>query len=324
MKKITLSALLLLTINLYSQNDWSKTDRSNLYEEFVSDLIKYKFVTENQKESISLCCLETITNKYSKSVYSGKIEVELKRLKESTIDQCAKNIGLQLEKEESKVDSPKIDLVTEEWTKEDKSNLVKQVSKSLEAYPKLSTENKDNIALCYMDATCENLSKVQYNNMISIEQERYIKTTIEKCASKQNINLNEVPIIQPTTNVINKQFLVGSWKTDQNMTLTFNEDGTFIKVYNTDFVIANRYTHIENSTVKGDWFLDNKGELTLVENWIELEYKLLKTNRYRYSETGKYNFINNSADYFKMSFTSGVYCCQDNSPQQIIQANRIK
>lgn len=333
MKLILIVLITLITSNLFSQNDWTKTDRNNLYEDLVSEISKYKMLSQEQKESIGLCCLETISSKYSKTEYSNKIDIELKRIKESSIDQCAKNIGLQLKVEETPIESqptvevqPTAQINDDLWTKDDKSNLIKDVFKILESYENLTEENKEIVALCVMDKTCEDITKTQYENMISLELNRYTVANIEKCAKLKTIDLNNTPIIETEVNVLNRKSIIGTWKTDQNMTIIFNDDGTFLKTYNDIFTIAERFTNIENSTVTGDWFLDENGNLTLSENWIELDYKLLSTKRYSYSETGIYSFISFSEDYFKMSFISGVYCCQDynGARLKIMQATRIK
>ena len=243
MRLIYTAYILLFTTSTWSQNEWTKIDRNNIYEEFISELQKYKTVSNDQKESIGLCCLKSITEKYSKSVYSNKIEVELKRIKESTIDQCTKNIGVEI-------------------------------------------------------------SSIKPNNKPSSD------------------NVKDL--------FVNRETLIGSWKTDQKMTILFNEDGTFLKTYNDNEIIycANSYTALENSTTSGDWFLSNDGELTLVENWVKLEYKLMKTNPNRYKRSAKsnYSFIDFSSDYFKFKIISGDYCCVKNNEtgQLIIQANRTK
>ena len=243
MRLIYITYILLFTTSIWSQNDWTKTDRNNIYEEFISELQKYETVSDDQKESIGLCCLESITEKYSKSVYSNKIEVELKRIKESTIDQCTKNIGVEL-------------------------------------------------------------SSISSNNESSSE-------------SMEGL-------------FVNREKLIGSWKTDQKMTIVFNENGTFLKTYNDNETIycANSYTSLENSTTSGDWFLSNDGELTLVENWTDLDYRLMRRNPIRYKGSAKsnYSFIDFSSDYFKFKIISGDYCSVKNneSGQLIIQANRTK
>jgi hypothetical protein len=309
-----------------SQNNWTKSDRNNLYEEFIADLGKYKNLSKEQRESISLCCLESITNKFTKEVYFSKIDAELSRIQASTIDQCSKNIGVDLKlSTEINSDNNQINTIESDWTKEDKSALVKQVMKELEKF-NITQNHKETIALCFVDETCENFTKSQFNNLIQLEMDRYINTTIERCSKKNNIDLNGKPEKENNPIKFSKSSLFGTWNSDQGFTITFNEDGTFVKIYKTDFIIASRYTRIENSKITGDWFLDEDGNLTLVENWVELEFKLFKTKRYSYSERSNYRITNLTEDFFKLQFVNGVTCCQESGRSQIqsIQANRSK
>jgi signal peptidase I len=101
-KSITLMLLCILFMNSYSQTTelWSKLDRNNIYEDCMSYLGKYRNISEEQKESISLCYLDEVTKKYTKQDFQSKIEIEIKRIKEAIINQCAKNLGIELSVEE--------------------------------------------------------------------------------------------------------------------------------------------------------------------------------------------------------------------------------
>ena len=84
----------------YSQNsDWQKDDRNNVYNDCMSNTTKYKSATEEQRQSVCLCYMDEITNKFKKSEYNSKIDIEIKRIRESTISQCAKNTGVTLTEE---------------------------------------------------------------------------------------------------------------------------------------------------------------------------------------------------------------------------------
>ncbi len=235
MKLILLIATAFVMNALYSQDDWTRTTRNNLYDEVMTDLANYKELNSQQKETIGLCCLESITQKYSRSEYASKIEVEVKRIMESSIDQCAKNIGLQI------------------------------------------------------GATNQGGS---------------------------------------SSNKLDKSSFVGVWKTDQNMDITFTRDGKYTKTYHTYFNIADRNTKIENSTVKGNWFIDPvKMELTLVDEWTEVEDKMIQIlpKKRKYSATGKYLIVSSSDNYFKIKFVTGENCCQEKggAPRRIIQGDRL-
>ena len=91
-------AIILFSTISFSQNtDWSKSDRSTIFEDCMSATNKYKNISKEQQESLSLCFLEEITKQYSKKEYQAKIEVEINRIQQSTISLCAKNIGVNIE-----------------------------------------------------------------------------------------------------------------------------------------------------------------------------------------------------------------------------------
>jgi hypothetical protein len=98
MKLILLIANTLIFINFtYSQiSDWQKDDRNNVFNDCMSNTTKYKAVSEDQRQSVCLCYMDEITKKYSKSEYNSKIDIEIKRIRESTISQCSKNTGIVL------------------------------------------------------------------------------------------------------------------------------------------------------------------------------------------------------------------------------------
>ena len=79
-----------------TSNDWTKDDRNNVYEDAINMTSKNRNLTQEQRESIALCYLEDITKKYPKKDYYAKIDIEIKRITESTIAQCAKNIGVDM------------------------------------------------------------------------------------------------------------------------------------------------------------------------------------------------------------------------------------
>jgi len=86
---------------------WTKTDRSNMFEDCMGYVTKYKGLTSDQKESVSLCYLDEITKKFSRNDFQSKIEIEIKRIKDATINQCAKNLGIELTTE-VKQDPPQV------------------------------------------------------------------------------------------------------------------------------------------------------------------------------------------------------------------------
>ncbi len=102
MRQIKFSILILLIpFFAYCQtpspnSEWTKDDRNNIYEDAINMTAKNRTLTQEQRESIALCYLDDITKKYPKKDYYAKIDIEVKRITESTIAQCAKNIGVDL------------------------------------------------------------------------------------------------------------------------------------------------------------------------------------------------------------------------------------
>ncbi len=96
--KIMISAILIGTagISIAQPSDWTKDDRNNLYNDCLSYLGKYPNLSTEQKESIGLCFLDEISKKYSRYDYQNKIDVEVRKIKESAVSICAKNLGISL------------------------------------------------------------------------------------------------------------------------------------------------------------------------------------------------------------------------------------
>lgn len=322
--KLVLALFCAISLNSLSQNDWTKDDRNNLYDEYLTVLTKYKSITKEQKESIALCCLEQTTTKYTKKDFSTKIEIEIKRIHESIVGQCAKNIGVELDQSIAEESNSNISSSIE-WTKEDKEKLAKEFEKYIEKYDNITDAQSETLSICYIQQTISTITKNQYNEMIEIEHSQHREKTITACAKSKKIDLNNLTK-ETNKGIVTKTQIIATWKTDQNFSITFNENGTFIKTFK-EGLITNRYTSIEDNTVNGEWFLDEKGVLTLKESWVEIEAKLLKTNRYQYNETSKYTFVSFSQDYFKIEMTEGKSCCQSynsSTNSSSLQANKVK
>ncbi len=116
MKKLILAATILMTsiVGFGQTNSWNKSDRNLIYEDCLAFLTtEYRTLSLDQRETISLCYLNEITTKYNKDEYQSKIDAELRRIKSSIVNQCAKNIGADLNKsipvtEDKKLEQVKI------------------------------------------------------------------------------------------------------------------------------------------------------------------------------------------------------------------------
>lgn len=84
------------TLNAQSY-EWTKQERNNIYENCMNELRNYKEMSQEINESLCLCYLNEITGKYRKRDFDTKIDVELKRIRQSNIIQCSKNLGIDLE-----------------------------------------------------------------------------------------------------------------------------------------------------------------------------------------------------------------------------------
>jgi len=90
------------TLNAQSY-EWTKQERNDIYQNCISELNNYKEMGEEVSESLCLCYLNEITEKYRKRDFDTKIDVELKRIRQSNITQCSKNLGIDLENESEEI-----------------------------------------------------------------------------------------------------------------------------------------------------------------------------------------------------------------------------
>jgi hypothetical protein len=295
-----------------------------LYDEYLGILSKYKNLKGDQKESIGLCCLDATTIKYTKKDFASKIEIEIKRIQESIIGQCAKNIGVVLETNNIVVEE-KIVVSSPEWSKADKELLAKDFLQSIAKYEHLTNNQREELSLCYISNTTSQITKKEYFDMIQIELRQLRETSTAQCAKNNNINLENIQVI--TNNVVSKENLVGSWRTDKGTTITFNENGTFLKTFHENIFIGIEYMHIQGQTTSGDWFLDGSGFLTLTEKWVAVETKLIgKARLWNESANGKFKIESLTKDFLKMTLIEGKSCCQEvNKPTtSVTQANKVK
>lgn len=115
-----LTSLLAVKANAQS-TDWTKDDRNNIYNDCMGYIGKYQNLTTEQKESVSICYLDEITKKYTKKDYQNKIDIEIKKIRETTLTLCSKNLGIELsetKKEEPKKEEPKKETTSSNPTKE--------------------------------------------------------------------------------------------------------------------------------------------------------------------------------------------------------------
>ena len=113
--------LLLATISNAQSTDWTKSDNENLFSDCKSYISKYVSLTDEQRESLCMCFYKDINKKYSKAEFQAMLDIETKRIKESTINQCATNSSYKLfeqKKEEPKPEPKKTEPSEMKATKE--------------------------------------------------------------------------------------------------------------------------------------------------------------------------------------------------------------
>lgn len=95
-RNITLILVILLSQVHQGQTKWTKDDRNNLYSDCMSIISSYNATSKEQKESVCLCYIDEISKKHSKDEYQAKIEIEIKRIREATLELCTKHTGIEL------------------------------------------------------------------------------------------------------------------------------------------------------------------------------------------------------------------------------------
>ena len=240
------------TILLAQDAPWTKDARNMIYNELLNELTIYKSLGQEQKESIALCGLEEITKKYPMTTYQAKIEVELKRIKSSTISQCSKNIGVNLEINSNEPVKPNV-----EWTKENKSVYYNEISNFLNKYEN-TLQEKEKISLCFVDELSKTYSKSELDNLIDAELKKVKNDLLKKC-----IELSGIKLKKQTENKLDKKSISGCWQS-YDFTLCFFDNGDIEKRLDKGLFKKSR----------GKWFLETE-KIILVMKDTKEEYKVV-------------------------------------------------
>jgi len=107
MRKTLLLTSLFLTSLVYGQ-DWTKSERQNLFDKSMNNFVSNKGLTKEQEKAVSLCFMESITSEFTPQEYNSKIDIELEVIHQSFIDRCSKKIGVNLKEEEKSSDKKSI------------------------------------------------------------------------------------------------------------------------------------------------------------------------------------------------------------------------
>jgi hypothetical protein len=79
---------------------WSKEGKSNVYNDAMNIFSKYE-LTQQQRESLSLCYTDELTKNYSKTDLDNLIEAELKKVRNEYIKKCLDKNNITLKKSSS-------------------------------------------------------------------------------------------------------------------------------------------------------------------------------------------------------------------------------
>ena len=208
----------------YAQTaSWTKFDRDNIYSDVYAYLgTNYNQLTNDQRETISLCFLDEVTSKYTKESYQAKIEIELKRIRNSVIDQCAKNHGVNLTvAPEPKADTPKQAKV---WTKKGKDEMFNSWYAYLgKRWKQLTAEQKQTISLCAINELVSKYSYEEYANLMEAEKNKVLDAIQNSCISTNNIDTGVQVVVDNTKPTMAN--LKGHWKDYEDFSEFWLNDG---------------------------------------------------------------------------------------------------
>lgn len=326
MKSILLSISVFFTIHSYSQTFWTKNDRESLYSEYLNMLSKYKTVSLEQKESIALCALESTTAKYNKSDFETKIDIELKRIYESQMSQCSKNIGVDLQLSSQMSETKEETTSRSDWTKEEKVKLSKEFIAFLGDYPNITDTQKEELSLCYVQKTVTDNSPSSFAELIELEIKQQRMNTLKKCAEGSGIDLSK-EIVKQTKVEVNKTYgkkdVIGSWSAEGDMTFVFNENNTCSIFYKEKDLHEYKgyYMYLRDDKGFGNFFIDENGVLTMNQKMTFFEYKMFgKTVDYNTEFNFKFIIVFNDGNFMKLKLIE-----IDGEPAQeaILQMNKV-
>lgn len=219
----------------------------------------------------------------------------------------------------------KITAQTTNWTKDDRNNLYSDCMSYATKYKSISGEQKESICLCYLEETTKKYAKSDFEAKIDIEIKRIKEAMLTQCAKNIGVELNaqvkeevvkeevkEQPKHEVSKGIITKAIVIGKWKTDNISTIEFKADGTYFEKRG-DNPLTDNKGFIVDGILRGDWFLDDKGVLTIRKEWTE-DIGTFKVKLRNYTTSYIYKFDSFTTDYLKFT--------RENDGLTI-QANRI-
>ncbi len=233
-------------------SQWTKENRSLVYSSLLKHVSQYTGTSKEQSETIALCALDEITKKYSPTEYESKIDIEITRIQGAAIQQCSKNMDINLNTA-VKETKPVIEL----WSKEAKNDLYQEIVSSL-SDNELTETQKEKIASCFVDDFTNSFTKEQVNNFLIEELKKQKNDYLKQCFQKSGITVS----IKKEKN-LSKRAILGCWNSF-TYKLCFLDGGYFEK--------KNDKGIFKSS--EGKWFIDQE-KLILRTKKESFEYKVL-------------------------------------------------
>lgn len=254
MKK-SVSIMLIISLisigRIFSQEtSWSKDGRSIVYTEFSDAVSPYKNLSQEQKETLSLCCLDEITKQFDQKEYQSKLDIELRRIKSAIITQCGKKLGFDLSIAQQSND-------VSDWNKESRSNLYNEALAVFNTY-ELSAHQREVLSLCFMNEISNNYSKSQLESMIEAEIKKVKNNAYNKCLDDNNIQLKSI-----TSKKVDTKSISGVWQS-YNFDIYFYDTGEYEKFMDKGL----------HRKTKGKWFLEGTKIILVHDKTIKEEYEI--------------------------------------------------
>lgn len=254
---------------LGQESIWSKSQREALFSDFIALLNKSNSINQELKENIAICCIEEVSKNYSPAVYNSKLDVELNRIKSTTLNGCIQKFGVTLDKQNSSADGTTN--FSKSWSKENRFELFNEILNILNQYP-LNQNIRETVCLCFVNRVTVNNDKTALDSKLPLEVQKIKRDALTFCLDSLRIKLQPKSTAPPIT----LQSIAGMWKS-YNYTLYLYPDGEMEK--DPDGGIFNRK--------KGKWFLESDKIIFFLKGNKE-EYKIT----YYTGETMKIEEVN--------------------------------
>lgn len=197
------------------------------------------------------------------------------------------------------------------WTKDERNNLYDDCLGYLTKYKSTTQDQRESIALCYLDEITKKYSKSDFQSKIEIEIKRIkdglitgcsknLGVSLEIATEKKDIEIEKIEDVSTKKNIPTAEILIGRWKTDKGSTIEFKDGGKYSE------------TNLKGKEYSGDWFLDGK---VLTISLQEGRTQIITGKSTTKLTSQKYDF-----DFFSRDFIKYIKV----GVAETIQANRIK